>query len=138
MSGIARVDSKILHAQTADRRHHPTILVAVIVDATNLADIPANGHDFEEVALVNQISRVVAFCVKKIRRKRIGLNRFLRGEIKDSRNRKLSFGNAAKLLYPVVNRQHFHRRASQHEDHRAMKTALLGNYSNALSERQQK
>src|SRR5580704_1529889 len=106
MSGVASVDSKILHAQTADRRHHPAILIAVIVDAANLADIPADGHDFEKLALVNQISCVVAFGVKKIRRKRLGLNGFLRCEVKHSRNRKFGFGNGAKLLYPFVDRKY--------------------------------
>jgi hypothetical protein len=137
MRGVASIDSKILHAQTADGRHHPAILAAVIVDAANLPGVPADSHHFEKFAFVNQVSRVVALGVKKIRGKRLRLNRFLSREIKDSPNGKLRFGDGAKLLYPFVDRKLFHRRASQHDEMNAQKTESGKHYSNSLHVRQQ-
>ena len=49
VGGVAIVHAKVLHFQAADRRGHPTILVAMIVDAAGLADLPADGHAFEDV-----------------------------------------------------------------------------------------
>src|ERR1700689_824414 len=76
MRGVTSIDPEILHAEAADGSHHPAILVAVIVDAANLTDIPTYGHRFEKLAFVNQVSRVVALRVKKIRGKRLRLNGF--------------------------------------------------------------
>src|ERR1700733_8033185 len=104
VSSVATINEEILHAQTADGRRHPAILAAMIMNAANLSDIPTDGHDFEELTFVNQVSCVVAFCVKKIRRECLGLNSFLRCEIEDSRNRKFGFRNGAKVLYPFVDR----------------------------------
>jgi hypothetical protein len=49
----------ILNQQLADRHSHPAILVFVIVDGANLANVPADGHQFEERGLVNEIAGVV-------------------------------------------------------------------------------
>src|SRR6202034_931579 len=132
MRFVALIDAKILHAQTSDGRNHPAILVAMIVNAADLADIPTNRHHFKEIAFVNQVSRVMALCVKKIGRKSLRLNGFLRGEIKHARNRKFSLGNGAKLLYPMVNRQGFHLARLPARGNMTRKTALFSHYSNAL------
>ncbi len=49
---VAIFHAEILHAQAADRRHHPTILIAMIVDPADLADIPADGQNFKKLAFV--------------------------------------------------------------------------------------
>src|ERR1051326_6614994 len=53
-------DAKILNFQAADRRGHPAILTAVIVNSAELADFPADGHTFEDLVLVDQIAGVAA------------------------------------------------------------------------------
>src|SRR5580658_1831177 len=99
---VALVDAKILYAQTPDRGNHPAILVAMIVNAAHLADIPADCHHFKKIAFVNQVSRVMALGVKKIGSKSFRLNSFLRGELKYARNGKLRLGYGAKLFYPLI------------------------------------
>src|SRR6202046_3546793 len=58
VSGVAIINAEVLHAQTTDGRRHPAILAAMIVNAANLSDIPADGHDFEGLTFVNQVSCV--------------------------------------------------------------------------------
>src|SRR5258708_29179390 len=59
--GVALVDSEILHAEPPDGRRHPAILIAVIVDAAELADFPADGHALENIVLENEIAGVISF-----------------------------------------------------------------------------
>jgi hypothetical protein len=80
---------KILNAQPPDRRHHPAILVAMVVDAAHVADVPADGHDFEELAFVDQVPRVMALGVKKIRSQRLRTNRSRLRELQNTRNGEL-------------------------------------------------
>jgi hypothetical protein len=51
--GVAIFDAEILDFEAADGSGHPTILVAMIVDAGKLADFPTDGHTFEEVVFEN-------------------------------------------------------------------------------------
>jgi hypothetical protein len=51
----------VLNSQTPDGRGHPTILVAMIVDAAVLANFPADRHALKQIVLENQIAGVVAF-----------------------------------------------------------------------------
>ena len=64
MCRISILDAEILDAQPADRRHHPAILVAMIVNAAHLAYVPADSEHFEQFTLVDQIPGVVAVRVK--------------------------------------------------------------------------
>ena len=59
-------DAKILDFQTADGCGHPTILIAMIVNAAVLADFPADGHALEEIILENEIAGVIAFGEEEI------------------------------------------------------------------------
>ena len=70
--GMAILDTKVLHFQAADRSGHPTILVAMIVDAAELADFPADGHTFEHVVLENKVAGVTAFGKEEIFLERFG------------------------------------------------------------------
>ena len=63
---VAIVDAEILHFQTADRRVHPTVLVAMVVNAAELADFPANGHTLEDLVLEDEIARIAALREEKI------------------------------------------------------------------------
>src|SRR5262249_24299783 len=47
VSGVASLHAEVLHTQAADRHRHPAVLIAVVVDAARLADVPADGHGFE-------------------------------------------------------------------------------------------
>ena len=64
--GVLALYAEILHFQAADGSAHPAILVAVIVDAAELANFPANGHAFEDVIFVNQVARVAALGEEKV------------------------------------------------------------------------
>jgi hypothetical protein len=66
VGGVALVDAEILDLQPADGGGHPTVLVAMIVDAAELADFPADGHAFKDVVFKNEITSVIAFGEIKI------------------------------------------------------------------------
>ena len=95
---IACIHMKILNAETANGSRHPAILVAMIVDAAELADFPADGEHFEKLALENQIPGVMALRVEEIRRKRFRLNGKLLSEIENARNSEFRFGIAESCL----------------------------------------
>src|SRR5437879_4857101 len=58
--GVAVDHAIILDAQAADGRGHPAILVAMIVDAAVLADVPAKRHAFKQIVAENEIARVIS------------------------------------------------------------------------------
>src|SRR6267143_3004732 len=58
--GVALVNAEILDLQAADRRGHPAILIAMVVNAAGLADLPANCHALEDFVLEDEIASVVA------------------------------------------------------------------------------
>jgi len=64
-------DAEILNFEATDGSGHPAILVAMIVDAGELADFPADGHTFEEIVLEDKIAGVTA-----LRKIEIFLERF--------------------------------------------------------------
>src|SRR5713226_1688574 len=61
VSGVAPAHAIVLNPEPANGRGHPTILIAMVVDAAVLADFPANRHALEEIILENQIARVATF-----------------------------------------------------------------------------
>jgi hypothetical protein len=64
-------DSVILHHELTDRCRHPTVLVAMIVDGADLADVPTNGHQFECLRLVDEVAGIVLAVPEEIRGKTI-------------------------------------------------------------------
>jgi hypothetical protein len=96
---------KILDAQLADGDGHPAILSAVIVNAAGLAQFPADGHDFEEFAFVDQITRVMALGVEKIRLERFAANGMLLQIVFDIFEGELLAMDFRERLDPVVNMQ---------------------------------
>ena len=74
-SDVLMHDVKILDQQTADGDGHPAVLVAVVVDGTGLADFPADGDQFVERSLVDQVAGVVLAVPGEIGRERVGMYR---------------------------------------------------------------
>ena len=93
-------DAEILHAQFADGNRHPAILIAVIMDAADQTDFPADGHNFEEITFENQISRVMALRVEEIRREGFRLHQIFADEIADALESEFARGNRCKFLHP--------------------------------------
>src|SRR5260370_19736676 len=60
MRDIALVNAEILDLQPADGSGHPAILIAMVVNAAGLADLPADGHALEDFVLEDEIAGVVA------------------------------------------------------------------------------
>lgn len=52
-------EMKILHAQAPKGGRHPTILVAVVVHGTGLANFPADGYQLIQRSAIDQIARIV-------------------------------------------------------------------------------
>src|SRR5579862_4895756 len=71
----ARVDALVqdlvvLHAETADGRGHPAILVAMVVYRAGLSHFPADGNEFVERRLVDEIARVMLGVPGEVGRER--------------------------------------------------------------------
>jgi hypothetical protein len=81
----------------------------MVVDAANLADIPADREDFEELAFVNQIPRVMAIGVKNVGSQGLGLDALVLGEFKHAGDGEFLLGYGAELLHPFINGDQFHR-----------------------------
>src|SRR6267378_453249 len=86
----------------------------MIVDAAHMSDLPADGHHFKELALVNQVSRVMALGIKKVRSQRLRLNPPRPRELQDARNGEVVFWDGAELFHPFINRHVFHSRRGFH------------------------
>jgi hypothetical protein len=99
---IFAVDAEVLDAQFTDGDSHPAVLSAMIVDAANLADLPTDGQHFEEVALENQIPRVVALGVKEIRLQRIDAEVILLEVAFDFGNGEILAMNGKKAVHPLI------------------------------------
>jgi hypothetical protein len=50
---------EIFYHQFSDGRGHPTVLIAMIVHGTALADLPADGDEFVEIGFVDEVAGVV-------------------------------------------------------------------------------
>src|SRR5260370_31063440 len=73
---IALVNAEILELQPADGRGRPTILLAMVVNAAGLADLPPGGHALEEGVLEDEIAvevaiRKIAVFVERLRAHRM-------------------------------------------------------------------
>ena len=72
--GVMVLDAEVLDFEAADGSGHPTVLVAMIVDAAGLADFPADGHALEDVVFEDEVAGVVAFGPEEIFIERFGTN----------------------------------------------------------------
>ena len=106
--GILAVDAEILDAELADGDGHPAILSAMIVNAAGLADFPADGHDFEEFAFVDQITGVMAFGVEEVGFERFAANGMPLQILLDVFEGELLAMNFGEVLNPSVDVQWRH------------------------------
>ena len=72
---VLRNRAVVLDPQAPDRDRHPAILLAVVVHRTRLADLPADGNQFVERRLVNQVAGVVLAVPGQVGRQGVGRNR---------------------------------------------------------------
>jgi len=70
--------------KAADGSGHPTVLIAMIVDAAVLADVPAESHTFKQSVPKDEIASVIAFREKNIASKRFGTDGTLDDVVLDS------------------------------------------------------
>ena len=99
--GVAIFDAEILDLEAADGGGHPAILIAMIVDAGELADFPADGHTFEEIVFENEIAGVAALGEKNIFFERVGADVILDDEGLDIFEREILGGDGGEILDPV-------------------------------------
>lgn len=72
---------KVFYVKPAEWNRHPAVLVAMIMNGTGLAHLPANGHQLIERSAIDQIARIVLTIPSEIRRERVGIDRHLREEL---------------------------------------------------------
>src|SRR5215813_6752346 len=101
--GVAVFDPEILYFQAAYRGRHPAILIAMIVDAAELPDFPADGHTFEYVILKNQVARVAAFREEKILLQCFRPDRVAEDVILNAFQGEIPFGDGGEVFDPVGN-----------------------------------
>ncbi len=100
--GVTILDTEVLHFEAADRRGHPTILVAMIVDAAELADFPADSHALEHVVLENQVAGVAAFGEEEIFPERFGTDGVVEDVVLDIFEGEVAVGNGREVFDPVI------------------------------------
>src|SRR5262249_13497433 len=87
----------------ADGSGHPAFLVAMIVNATELADFPADGHAFEEIVFEDKVAGVAAFGEEKVFFEGFGADVILNDEILDVFEREIFGRDGREILDPVGN-----------------------------------
>src|SRR6266851_9680959 len=118
LRGVVLLDAEVLHFQAADRSRHPAILVAMIVDAAELADFPADGHTFERVVLENQVAGVAAFREEEISFERFGTDDVVEDVVLNSFECEVAVRYGSEILDPIGDVELFdgelsgHRKAS--------------------------
>ena len=80
---VAVFYAEILDFEAADGGGHPAILVAMIVDAGELADFPADGHAFEKIVFENKIAGIAALGEENIFVEGVWADMILNDEILD-------------------------------------------------------
>ena len=104
LRAVLILDAEILHPQFADGDGHPAILPAMVVNAAGLPDFPADGHDFEKIALENQVSCVVALGVEEVRLQRIDAELVLLEVFLDLGKCEVLAMNGGETAHPVIDR----------------------------------
>ena len=100
-NGVAVFDAEILDLEAADGGGHPAILIAMIVDAGELADFPADGHTFEKIVFENEIAGVAALGEKNIFFERVGADVILDDEVLDIFEGEIPGGDGGEIFDPV-------------------------------------
>ena len=94
-------DAEILDFQAADGSGHPTVLVAMIVDAAVLADFPADGHTLKEIVFENEIAGVIPFREEEIFFQRLGFDGVLDDVVLDGFESEGALGDGREAFDPV-------------------------------------
>jgi hypothetical protein len=77
-------------------------LVAVIVDAAELADLPADGHALEDLVLENEVASVISLGEEEVIFQRLGKHGVLQDVILNCIERELVFGNGRQACNPLA------------------------------------
>jgi len=99
--GIFFIDAKILDFQAADGSGHPTVLIAMIVDAAVLADFPADGHALEELIFENEVARVISFGEEKIFFQRFWADGVMNDVLLNALESEVALGDSGEAFDPV-------------------------------------
>jgi hypothetical protein len=108
--GIALIHAKILYPQSANRRGHPAILIAMIVHSASLPDFPANGHTLEHIVLENKIASVIGLLKKQIFVERFNAHGVRNNVVLHVLQRKIALGYGRQAFHPVRDGQRFRGR----------------------------
>jgi hypothetical protein len=114
VGGVAVVDAIVLDAEAADGDGHPTVLIAMIVDAAFLANFPADGHALEEIVFENEIASVVALGKIRVGVKRFGADEMVEDEIVNIFESEFGWGDSLKLFNPLVDGEFFGGKDGSH------------------------
>src|SRR5437016_3461649 len=104
---VAVVNTKILDLQPADGRGHPAVLIAMVVNAAGLADLPTDGHAFEDFVLEDEIARVVALRKIAVFVERLRARRMADDVVLDVFESEIAPGDRGETLDPIGNRELF-------------------------------
>jgi hypothetical protein len=95
------LDAEILDFQAADGSRHPTVLVAMIVDAAVLADFPADGHALEDGVFENEIAGVVAFGEEEVFFERFGADGMMEDVVLHGFESEVALGKGGESFDPI-------------------------------------
>ena len=93
--------TEILDFEAADGSGHPTVLVAMIVDAAVLADFPADGHALEDRVFENEIAGVVAFGEEEVFFECFGADGMVEDVVLDGFESEVALGDGGEAFDPV-------------------------------------
>ena len=99
--GVAILDTKVLHFKAANRRGHPAILIAMIVNAAELAHFPADGHALEHVILENEVAGITAFGEEEIFFERLWTGGVVEDVVLNIFEREVAVGYCGEAFDPV-------------------------------------
>ena len=115
VGSVAVVDSIVLDAESADGDGHPTVLVAMIVNAAALANFPAYGHALEEIVFEDEIARVIAFGKITVGIKRFRADEMVKHEIVNVFESEFGWGDGVKFFNPPIDGELFGGKDGSHE-----------------------
>ena len=99
--GMAVFNAEILNFEAADGGRHPAVLVAMVVNARELADFPADGHAFEEIVFEDQVAGVTALREIEIFFERFRADVMADDEVLDVFKGKILCGDGGEIFDPV-------------------------------------
>jgi hypothetical protein len=97
----------VLDAQTADRRGHPAILIAMIVNAAALANLPTNGHALKQSIFENQVARVISLGEIAILVQSFRAHVVTDDVVLDIFESEVALGNGGDALHPIGDGEQF-------------------------------